>query len=199
MPAEIEMALRQHHLVKEVVVLARQDSAGEMQIVAYIKSVPGESIISVGELRHFLSAKVPAYMLPSAFVFLEQFPLTPNGKIDRRALPPPDRTLSAAGAESVRPRSPTEKIIAEVWADILDLEQVDIHADFFESGGHSLKGAQLVARLHEIFRIDLSLRQLFENPTIAALAVAIEELQNAPAVANNKPDLDDALRMLGEF
>lgn len=201
-PAEIEMTLRQHHLVKEVVVLGRQDSAGETQIVAYITSVPGESVISVGELRHFLSTKVPAYMLPSAFVFLEQFPLTPNGKIDRRALPPPDRAVSAVdAAESVRPRNPTEKIIAEVWADILDLEQVDIHADFFESGGHSLKGAQLVARLHEIFRVDLSLRQLFENPTIAALAAAIEEFQNAPAVADDddKPDLDDALRMLGEF
>jgi amino acid adenylation domain-containing protein len=171
---EIEAALRQHAAVSESVVVARQDSPGDTRLVAYVVAKPGATD-NVSDLRQFLKEKLPVYMVPNAFVFLEKLPLTPNGKIDRRALPPPD--VAHSGLEpSSEPRTPTEATLAGIWRDVLGLKQVGANDNFFELGGHSLLVTQVVSRIREIFQVDLPMRRLFEQPTIAAAAAAVEEI-----------------------
>jgi surfactin family lipopeptide synthetase A len=115
-------------------------------------------------------------MVPSTFVFLEALPLTSNGKVDRKALPAPDQSRRELEQSFVAPRTPVEKMIAKVWAEVLQLEHVGIHDNFFEVGGHSLKAVQLIARVCQGFEIELPLRRLFETPTIGGLAETVETL-----------------------
>jgi acyl carrier protein len=122
------------------------------------------------ELRNYLAAKLPDFMAPSAFVFVNRLPQTPNGKIDRRALPSPEIVLSTEADEFVAPRTPLEEILAGIWADLLGIEQVGVEHNFFELGGHSLLAAQLLTRLREVFRVELPLGIIFEQPTVSALA-----------------------------
>jgi amino acid adenylation domain-containing protein len=122
----------------------------------------------------YLKEKLPDYMLPAAFVLLDEFPLTPNGKIDRRALPEPDRSDLVARSEFASPQTPTEKILAMLWGEVLGLEQVGRYDNFFELGGHSLLATRLVARIRHTFKVDLSLRRLFERPTVTAIAEFID-------------------------
>ncbi len=170
---EIESALREHLGVKESVVIAREDIPGDKRLVAYL--VAGAEV-TVGELREALSARLPEYMVPSAFVMLERMPLNPNGKIDRRALPAP----AQRGVESnyVAPENPTEELMAQIWAEVLRLERVGMEDNFFELGGHSLLATQIVLRVRETFHLDLPLVKLFESPTVRSAARAIEELRN---------------------
>jgi acyl carrier protein len=130
----------------------------------------------IGELRAFLKERLPDYMLPAAFVFLEALPLTPGGKIDRRALPPPDRTRPEADSTFVAPTNAVEELIAGIWTEVLGVERVGIYDNFFTLGGHSLLVAQILFRLHDAFQIELPMRTFFEQPTIAELAVTIEEI-----------------------
>jgi amino acid adenylation domain-containing protein len=127
----------------------------------------------LGELRGFLKQTLPEYMLPSAFVVLEALPLTPNGKVDRRALPAPEASRLDPGGSTTLPRDPVEEILAEIWAEVLGLEQVGVHDDLFELGAHSLLATQVVSRIRSALRVELPLRQLFETPTIAGLATAV--------------------------
>ena len=169
---EIEFLLCQHPGVREAVVVAREGVHGDKLLVAYLVATSENS--SVSELRGFLKAKLPAYMVPSAFVFLDVLPLTPNGKIDRKSLPAPDRHRDGVEQAYVAPRSLTEEILAEIWADVLKLDRVGIHDNFFDLGGHSLKATQVVSRMRKVFHSELPLRHLFEFPTIAELAAVID-------------------------
>ncbi|MBW4454435.1 MAG: amino acid adenylation domain-containing protein [Nostoc indistinguendum CM1-VF10] len=169
---EIESALNQHPDVQTNVVIAREDKPGEQRLVAYIVSKSLQDI-NTTELRHFLAEKLPNYMLPTAFVILDKLPLTPNGKVDRKALPAPDITTGLS-AIFVPPRTPTEQIIVDIWADVLGQEKIGIYDNFFDLGGHSLLATQVVSRLREVFKIDLPLRNLFENPTVINLVERIE-------------------------
>ncbi|MBN3884455.1 MAG: amino acid adenylation domain-containing protein [Nostoc sp.] len=172
---EIEAVLNQHPDIKQVIVIARENEPGNKSLVAYLiaKDHPPTS----STLRNFLKTKLPDYMIPGAFVFLEAFPLTPNGKINRRALPAPDADQRNLEVDFVAPRTPTEQELATIWVEVLKLKQVGIHDNFFELGGHSLLATQVISRLREAFYLNFPLRYLFENPTIAELAQKVNAQQ----------------------
>ena len=189
---EVESVLAQHPAVKETVVLAWEDVENpkskpctepsrsiqnlkwEPRLVAYVVS-PNEQACSTGELRSFLKQQLPEYMIPSAFVLLDALPLSPNGKVDRKALPAPDQSRPEPEESYVAPRTPVEEMLAEIWAEVLKLDKVGIDDNFFELGGHSLLATQLISRLHAAFKVEIPLRALFENPTVAGLAERVEE------------------------
>ncbi|HET7695315.1 MAG TPA: amino acid adenylation domain-containing protein [Vicinamibacterales bacterium] len=135
------------------------------------------------QLRSYLTERLPEYMVPAAFVVLEAMPLTVNGKVDRRALPAPDQSRPDVETPFVAPRSPIEEGLAEIWRSILNVAQVSVHDNFFETGGHSLIATQFVSRIREVFQVELPLRALFETPTIAGLAAAIEAAGSGGAAA----------------
>ena len=170
---EIEAALGQHPAVRQAVVLAREDVPGEKRLVAYVVA-EREAFPTTTDLRRFLKDKLPDHMVPAVFVSLDALPLMPNGKIDRRALPAPDRSRPELDKAFVAPRTPAEEILAEIWARLLDVERIGIHDNFFDLGGHSLLATQLVSRVREAFQVELPLRRLFEVPTVAGLAESIE-------------------------
>ena len=177
---EIETILSQHSAVKTAIVIAREDETEQKRLVAYIVpqtegiSTPQEqSLLAVTELRQFLKAQLPEYMVPSAFVILESLPLTSNGKVDRRALPAPD---FQSEEQYVAPRNPIEEILASIWVKVLKVEQVGIHDNFFELGGHSLLATQLISRIRKAFKVEMPLRELFVAPTVAALAQVIKRV-----------------------
>jgi len=173
---EIETALVGHPDVRDGVVVVRQDTPGDKRLVAYLlpATSPGPG---VGELRTYLRQTLPEYMVPSAFVTLDTFPLSPSGKVDRRALPPPDKSRPELERAYVAPRDETEAKLAGICAALLDLEQVGIHDSFFDLGGHSLLATQFISRLRETFHVELPLRALFESPTIAELAGRVKAAQ----------------------
>jgi amino acid adenylation domain-containing protein len=171
---EIENHLLHHPLVLAAVVLAHEAAPGDMRLFAYIvanrKPAP-----SSNELRVFLKQKVPDYMVPSAFVVLDALPLTPNGKVDRKALPMPDQRQPDSDDGFIAPRTEVEEAIATVWRDVLRVERLGIHENFFDLGGHSLLATQVISRMRNLFQLDLPLRLLFEKPTIEELGLTIEE------------------------
>ncbi|MEG3905890.1 amino acid adenylation domain-containing protein [Microcoleus sp. B4-C5] len=178
---EIETAISQHPLVKEAVVIATENNTGNKQIVAYI-SLPTEVTPNISDLRHFLKQKLPDYMIPAAFVMLDNLPLTPTGKVDRRALPSPELRPDLE-LTFVSPRTPIEEILASIWACVLGIEQVGVHDNFFELGGHSLLATQVISRVCDTMSVELPLRSLFEAPTIAELASRVEiALKNGKSV-----------------
>jgi len=124
----------------------------------------------VPQLRRFLKERLPEYMIPSAFVVLESLPLTPNGKIDRRALPAPDQSRPEMEKAYVAPSSPVEEVLAELWANVLGIERVGVHDNFFDLGGHSLLATQLISRARNLFQVELPLRWLFEANTVDAFS-----------------------------
>ncbi|WP_395649264.1 amino acid adenylation domain-containing protein [Planktothrix agardhii] len=170
---EIEALLASHPQIWETVVLVWDDTAGDKRLVAYIVPQPEITII-IDEIRQFLKAKLPDYMVPNAFVILAALPLTTNGKIDRRALPPPNLDISD---KYVAPSTPIEEILVNIWSEVLKVEKVGINDNFFELGGHSLLATQLVAQIRDRLKIELPLRQLFNTATLAELAQGIEQLK----------------------
>jgi amino acid adenylation domain-containing protein len=166
---EVEAALRDHAGIRDVVVIAR-GTAGESQLVAYLVARDGAQL-EPGELRAFLKERLPEHMMPSAFVVLDALPLSPNGKVDRKNLPPPG--VEAAAGASALPQTEMEKSLAEIWCELLGLKRVGIHDDFFELGGHSLAATRLIARLEDFTGEDLSLRDIFDSPTIAKLSARL--------------------------
>ena len=169
---EIETALAQHPSLRETVVVAREDATGDRRLIAYI--VPGQSgYPSDHALRSFLKQRLPDYMIPSHFVSLNYLPLTPSGKIDRSALPPPSESAHRLSVY-VEPTNPTEEVLAAIWGEVLNTTRISVHDDFFELGGHSLLAIRLLAQLREECQVELSVRELFEAPTIAGLAAKIE-------------------------
>lgn len=170
---EIEAVLSQHPAVQEAVVLAREDKPDNKQLGAYIVACQEQSP-GASELRRFLKEKLPEYMVPSAFVTLEALPLTVSGKVDRRVLPAPDRVRAELEEVFVAPRTPTEEVLAKIWRQLLDIDQVGVTDNFFDIGGHSLLATQLVSRLRETFQVEVPLHYFFETPTVAELAESIE-------------------------
>jgi amino acid adenylation domain-containing protein len=174
---EIEAVLGQHPGVQEVVVMAREDTPGNRRLVAYVVG-DRQVTISISQLRTFLREQLPEYMVPSAFVLLDKLPLTANGKVDRRALPIPDKSREAAEA-FVAPRNAAEEIIAGIWSQVLDIKQIGVHDNFFNLGGHSLLATQVISRIRSAFQLELDqlpLRQLFETPTVAGLVEALARI-----------------------
>ena len=169
---EIEEALRQHETVKDAVLIAREDTPGNKRLVGYVVPVKSrEADVSV--LRAFLKKQLPDYMVPSAFVVLEEFPLTPNGKVDRKALPPPDEK---AERETVMlPQSPVEELLAGIISETLGVGTVGRNENFFDLGGHSLLAAQVMSRIRQAFEVEIPLRAIFELPTVAELGAQVKE------------------------
>ncbi|WP_054467261.1 phosphopantetheine-binding protein [Planktothricoides sp. SR001] len=171
---EIEAALLQHPNIEESLVLAREDIPGDKRLVAYIVPTQ-EEVPTLDSLRHFLKQKLPNYMVPAAFVVLEAFPLTPNGKIDRRALPVPDLLGQNSENTHVAPRNSLEQKLAEIWGKVLWLDRkVGIHDNFFDLGGHSLLSVRLVAEIEKAFNQKLPVAALFQLSTIAELAPLLQ-------------------------
>nr|MDQ3802664.1 amino acid adenylation domain-containing protein [Acidobacteriota bacterium] len=186
-PGEVEAALAEHPSVRQCVVLAHRDAAGECRLVAYV--VPeGEPEEAAGALRDFLRERLPDYMIPSFFVPLATLPLTPNGKVDRHALPEPEQPRLRAGSQFVAPRTPEEETLCALWADLLRVERVGVEDNFFELGGHSLLTTQLVSRVRSAFGVELPLRAVFEHPTVAGLAEHLEMLRWAAQSARPPDD-----------
>jgi amino acid adenylation domain len=163
---EIETVLGGHPGVREACVVVREDHPGEKRLVAYYVGV-GEAVVESEGLRRYLQAKLPEYMIPAAFVVLEAWPLTPNGKVDRRALPAPERGGAEEGYEA--PRTPTEELLAGFWAEVLRQERVGRHDNFFALGGDSILSIQIIARAHQA-GLQLTPKQLFQHQSIAELA-----------------------------
>jgi acyl carrier protein len=177
---EIETALGEHPIVREVVVLVREDAIEDKRIVAYVV-LKQECATPTEELRRVLKEKLPSFMIPSAFVVLDSLPLTPNGKIDRKALPAPDHERPDIEGAFVAPRTPIEEMIAAIWSQILKVEKVGVHDNFFTLGGHSLLATQVVHRVRDTFNVDFPLRRFFETPTVADLATYIARSQVSEA------------------
>ncbi|MCP4659390.1 MAG: amino acid adenylation domain-containing protein, partial [bacterium] len=183
---EIEAALSEHPAVREVAVLARVDGAGESTLAAYL--VAREESPSISDLRAFLEARLPEYMVPSAFVALDSLPLTPSGKLDRRALPAPDRERPELEESYLAPRNEVEEFLCEVFAQILDIERVGAYDSFFDLGGHSLLLPQILFQVRDAFEVEVPVRTLYDEPTVAGLAEVIEEL-----ILDQLDELDEAL------
>ncbi len=170
---EIETILSQHPTVKQAVVIVREDVPGDKRLVGYLILGDGQEEISTSALRAFAQEHLPDYMLPSAFVFLDEFPLTPNKKIDRKALPAPDQTRPELDHEYVAPRDEVEEEITRIFATVLKLERVGIYDNFFNLGGHSLLATQVISRIRQELQVELPLRSLFEAPTTIELALVV--------------------------
>ncbi|MEQ1514818.1 MAG: amino acid adenylation domain-containing protein, partial [Lysobacteraceae bacterium] len=168
---EIEATLAACEDVHEAAVIAREDSPGEKRLVAYYIA---DTILDAGDLRTRLSQQLPEYMVPAAFVRLETWPLTANGKLDRKALPAPDDAAYARGAYTA-PEGEVEETLAATWGELLKLDRVGREDNFFELGGHSLLAVQLISRLHNIFHVEVPLRAVFESPTLSQLADRIAQ------------------------
>jgi len=189
---EIESALYQHPGIQETVVTAVEEDLGEKRLVAYlltdlnVERIPQSMDylietqgLSLAHLRSFLKEKLPDYMMPSAFVLLDTLPLTPNLKVDRKALPAPNQAKLVLMEEFVPPRNPLEQQLVQIWIEVLKIKRVGIHDSFFELGGHSLLTAQLLSQIRKTFQVELPLLSLFEAPTIAKLAQEIAVVQNS--------------------
>jgi hypothetical protein len=185
---EIEMAVRRHPSVQDVVGLCREDVPGQKEVVAYIVMAKGVSN-NGSLLRTYLRKQLPEYMVPSLFVFLESLPLTPNGKVDKRALPEPGIADRTHGMTFVLPYTVLEEILVQVWQEVLEIEQIGIHDNFFELGGHSLLASKVIARLRERLELDISLRLIFENPTVKQLAHCLDLQLNTAFSEETSEDL----------
>ena len=188
---EIEAVLGQHTDVRETVVLAREDRPGDKRLVAYVVPKMGQALTSE-MLRDSLTKKLPAYMIPAAFVVMQALPLNPNGKLDRQALPEPDLTGSTADTSL---QTPIEEMVAGIWAEVLGLpDGIGRHDNFFALGGHSLSAIQVGSRLRDTLGVELPLHRLFDQPTVAALASFVEHRRQQDVVPREAPPLRPASR-----
>ena len=194
---DIETAVAKHPAVAQNVCIAREDAAGERRLVSYLVAKTERKIPAAAELRQFLRTMVPEYMIPAHFVSLETLPLMPNGKINRRALPEPaGRVLPAEGAY-IPPRFELEARVAELCAAVLNLERISIHDSFFDLGGDSLLATRLIFQAREQFEVELPLRQLFMQPTVAGLSQAIEVAQRNGQSPSRNGRVRDQQSLLG--
>lgn len=202
-PSEIEATLRKLPAVREAVVVAREESSGDKRLVGYVVS---DLSVGAEELRAHVSEWVPEFMVPSAFVDLDELPRTPSGKIDRLALPEPDAASSSRAEEFVAPRTPMEERVAAIWVDVLNVKRVGVRDDFFALGGHSLLATQIVAQIRTHLAVDLPLHSLFTSPTVESLSAAIVELMGGESDAETMAVLaeleglsdEEAARLLAE-
>jgi acyl carrier protein len=203
---EIEFVLGQHPTVQSSVVVVQEDTPGDKRLVAYAVGQQGESF-DAAEIRKYLKQKLLEYMIPSAFVLLDEFPLTPNGKVDRKALPAPNQDRPELGNIYQAPRTPVEEALASIWCELLNVDRVGIQDSFFELGGHSLLATQVISRMRNAFSIEVPLRQMFDAPTIAEMETFITENQvkraSAPKLARMLREInsieEDAKRRMDEI
>jgi len=177
---EIESTLQGHDQIKNAVVTLSDDLPGG-RLVAYVVFDRG-AVFDVNELRRFLGQRLPDYMTPAVFIRLNQLPLMPNGKVDRRALAVPDFSSAKVQQEFIEPRDQTETVMAGIWSGLLRVDRVGILDDFFELGGHSMLAAQIISRVRDAFLVELPLSSIFEKPTVAGLSQMVSEAQQGPAV-----------------
>lgn len=173
---EIETVLLQHHQVAQTVVIDREDTLGNKRLVAYLVPHSTEENLTV-TLQQFLNNKLPGYMIPGTFVVLNELPLSPNGKIDRQALPIPDYDGNERQTPFIAPRNQQEEKLAKIWHQVFGLEKIGVNDNFFHLGGHSLIATQILSRIRDIFEIEVSFKKLLENPTIGDLSQTITEQQ----------------------
>lgn len=171
---EIEAALLDLGILEQAVVVARGGEEADKKLVAYLVFKDRRNQTDLNQLRARLRTTLPEYMVPSAFVLLDELPLTPNGKLNRKALPEPE---ASGDKEYVAPSTPMEKTLAAIWSDVLKVKRPGIRDNFFEAGGHSLLAVQLISRVREVLHVALPVRQLFERPTIESVAKYIDTLQ----------------------
>jgi amino acid adenylation domain-containing protein len=188
---EIEAALRRLPGVRDAVAALHGEAIGKRLVAWVVPDEPGA--LPAGELRTALKGTLPEYMVPAAFVLLEALPLTPSGKLDRRALPAPDASRPEIDADYAAPRNPIQEVLADLWSELLGVERVGIDDDFFQLGGHSLLVAKLAARMRQVFQVELSLIEVFKKPTIAELAEAIERADKGSS-GDELPELPPILR-----
>ena len=184
---EIEAVLGEHPQVRETIVVAQHDVRGDKRLVAYVVPQSADTPPATADLHRQLHQRLPDYMVPSAFVFLDAFPLTANGKVDRKSLPAPDESRPDIETDYVAPRNRIEKSVAAIWCDLLGIEQVGIHDNFFALGGHSLLAATMHSRIASESQVDLPLRKLFEAPTVARLSREIEVMRNDGQSYSSEP------------
>jgi hypothetical protein len=184
---EIEAAIAQHPAVRQVAVIAREDTPGEKKLVAYlVAGTPPPTLIA--DLREALRARLPEYMVPAHFLHLDALPLTPNGKLDRKALPAPEHERTDNGRPYIAPRNPAEETIADVWKAVLHVDRVGIDDHFFDVGGHSMLLVRAHAQLRDKLREDLAIVALLQYPTVRTLARHLAGEDNGAASANAAMD-----------
>jgi acyl-coenzyme A synthetase/AMP-(fatty) acid ligase/acyl carrier protein len=171
-PGEVEALLRTHPAVGEAVVVAREDVPGAKRLVGYVVPVDGLAPAAT-DLRALLTSTLPAYMIPSAFVVLDSLPLSPNGKLDRHALPAP--TATQRPTQYVPPGTDTERTLTDIWSDVLDTDRIGIHDNFFELGGDSIRSLRIISRVKTAFDIELTPRDVLTSSDVSALAALVEE------------------------
>jgi amino acid adenylation domain-containing protein len=201
---EIETVLKRYAAVGDAVVMLREDTPDDRQLVAYV--IAAETTPpNAAELRQHLKELVPAYMVPMVFVMLERWPLTSDGRVDRQALPAPEDDSPTPEDRFAAPRNPVEEELARIWVEVLGVERVGVDDNFLELGGHSLLATKVVSRVRESFRVEIPLRQLFETPTVAGMAITVARSQveqkdtdvtNIPVAARGDADLQQLLAQL---
>ena len=184
-PGEIETVLERRPAIRAAAVVDRLDARGETRLVAYIDAY--SLVPDVADLRAFLSEHVPNYMIPSAFVSVEELPLTPNGKVDRDALPEPQWDQESPAEEFVAPRSASERGIAEIWSKVLSVQDIGVHDNFFALGGHSLLAMKVISRVQDELGAKLTLRAIFDAPTVLELAAEVDRAATVPASIEPPP------------
>ncbi len=192
---EIEEVMKGHRGVDQVAVVVRDEEGGDGDLVAYVVASSGLKV-AASELRAYAAERLPEYMLPSSVVMLDRLPLSPNGKLDRRALPAPEEERAAENF--VPPRSPLEETLAGIWRGVLRVERIGVHDNFFTLGGHSLLATQIVAQARSAFQVELPLRSIFESPTVAAMAAAIGDAASSASEEGDIASLLDDLENLSE-
>lgn len=196
---EIEAALAGHPAAGECLATACADSSGDKRLVVYLAPRPASGTLSEAAVLDHLKRRLPDYMLPSHVVILDAMPMTPGGKIDRRALPAPKEELLETGMRYAPPRTPVERQLADLWAEVLNLERVGIHDNFFELRGHSLLAAQLVSRVRAGYGVDLPLRTVFLEPTVAGMAAAIAQCRAEQVEREDAARLEQLLAELDQM
>ncbi len=191
---EVEIQLTADNAVCQAAVLAREDQPGDQRLVAYLVLDQSEREV-IPRLKKSLAEVFPDYMIPTDFVVLGELPLTLSGKLDRKALPSPSPGLRHLATDYVAPRNATEEQLAEIWMNLLQVDRVGIEDSFFDLGGHSLMATQLMSRIRSECHVEVPLRTLFENPTIAGLAPEIVQLR---ASAMDPARLAEMLALLEE-
>jgi amino acid adenylation domain-containing protein/thioester reductase-like protein len=179
---DIEATICQYPEIQEAAVITREDNVGEKQLVAYLVAANSQNLYS--NLRAYLKEKLPEYMVPAIFMMMDKFPLTPNGKVDRRALPAPSQDRPELDVEMVEPTNDIERDLAQIWSQMLGIVPIGIHDNFFDLGGHSLFIAQMMTQVAETFAVKLPLSELFIAPTVAGLAQSIVTARQPQALAD---------------
>jgi acyl carrier protein len=192
---EIEAAVEAHASVIQCVAVVREEHGGEKRLTAYVVERPGAEV-DVSRLREQLRERLPGYMVPAAFVILEELPLTPNGKVDRKRLPAPQLNRNQLSQSFSPPRTEVERQIAAIWSEVLQIEKVGIDDNFFDLGGHSLMLLQAHGELRDKLQSDLSLMEMFQFPTIHALAARLTNQE--PAAGNHGKSDAESLQRLTE-